>query len=127
MSYQEEIASLYKQAQELRIQGHPAESEILESKAAGILQEIRTRVERAPGDRSTATDLLYLAERDWAILGDHETVLGKIQRAIALREKQLGKEHPLTAEAIAKLAECHYLAGRFGEAETLYRRSVAIM
>ncbi len=34
--------------------------------------------------------------------------------------------YALTAQALAQLAEFHYLAGRFGEAESLYRRALSI-
>src|SRR5258706_113207 len=55
MEFQQEIEALYKQAQGLRAEGHSAESEILESKAAGILQELKNRVDQAPNDPSRPT------------------------------------------------------------------------
>jgi tetratricopeptide (TPR) repeat protein len=126
MDFQTELETLCREALELRTKGRLVESEILEAKAAGLLQNLQSRVEQTPEDPSSSAILLYLAEREWALQGDSQGVLAKLERARALREKRFGPDHGLTAEALAKLAEFHYLAGRFAEAEPLYRQSIAI-
>ncbi len=126
MDFQQELEALYEKAVELKTQGHLAESESLETKAAQILTTLKNRVEPSLNDPEAAAILLYLAERDWPILGDHGSVQAKLEQAVGLRKKELGMKHPLTAEALSKLAEFHYLAARYGEAEPLYRQAVAI-
>ena len=130
MQFQAELDGLYKKALELKTQGMQTVRlpTCLELKAAGILQKtFKNKAEQNPEDPATAAILLYLAEREWAILGDHEQVLSRIERALALREKSLGARHALTAEALAQLAEFHFLSGRFGEAEPLYQRALSFM
>ena len=126
MDFRRELETLYQRALEQKAQGHQAQAEDLEKKAAALLASLKIRAEQKPEDVSTADVLLYLAEREWAILGDHENVLAKINRALAIREKQYGPEHAQIAAAITQLAEFHFLAGRFGQAEPLYRRAVSI-
>jgi Tfp pilus assembly protein PilF len=48
------------------------------------------------------------------------------QRALAIREKALGADHPDTATSLNNLATLYYHQGRSGEAEPLYRRTLAI-
>jgi tetratricopeptide (TPR) repeat protein len=126
MDVQGELETLHQKSLELRALGRQAEADMVEQKAAGILQGLKDRAEQKPDDPSTAAILLYLAEREWAILGDHEQVLLRLEQALALREKSGGPNHLMTAEALAKLAEFHFLAGRFGKAEPLYRRALSI-
>ena len=48
------------------------------------------------------------------------------QRALAIREKAPGPEHPDTAESLNNLALLYRNQGRYGEAEPLYQRALAI-
>jgi tetratricopeptide (TPR) repeat protein len=48
------------------------------------------------------------------------------RRALAIREKALGPEHPDTAESLNNLASLLYEKGDYAEAEPLYRRALAI-
>ena len=48
------------------------------------------------------------------------------QRALAIREKTLGADHPKVATALGKLATLFDAEGRDEEAEQLYRRTLAI-
>ena len=50
-----------------------------------------------------------------------------IQRALAIREKVLGPEHPDVANSLHNLAGLYRVQGRYGEAETFYQRSLAIL
>jgi CHAT domain-containing protein/Tfp pilus assembly protein PilF len=48
------------------------------------------------------------------------------QRALAIKEKALGSDHPTVATALNDLAELYDEQGRYAEAEPLFRRSLAI-
>ena len=47
-------------------------------------------------------------------------------RALAIREKQLGAEHPDTATSLNNLAGLYQSQGKYPEAEPLYERALAI-
>src|SRR5258708_6076411 len=126
MDFKRELDALYRQATEHKSSGRVEEAEALEAKAAGILQELQEKAEKDPQSAETAAILLFFADREWSILGDHEKVQARLERAVALLENKLGPDHNLIAQALAKLAEFHFLASRFGEAEPLYRRAVRL-
>src|ERR1700674_2601472 len=48
------------------------------------------------------------------------------RRALGIREKVLGPDHPDAATALNGLAELYETEGRYAEAEALYRRSLGI-
>src|SRR5260370_773531 len=48
------------------------------------------------------------------------------KRALAIREKALGTNHPLVATSLNNLAELYRAQGRYAEAETLYQRALAV-
>jgi len=48
------------------------------------------------------------------------------ERALAIREAQLGAEHPDTASSLNNLASLYESMGRYREAEPLYKRALAI-
>ncbi len=48
------------------------------------------------------------------------------QRALAIREKALGPEHPNVATSLNNLAVLYHTQGRYTEAEPLYQRALAI-
>jgi tetratricopeptide (TPR) repeat protein len=126
MDLQHQYEALYREALDLKTKGRLVDAEAVEAKAAELLSELRSRADQNPEDPETATFLLFLAERDWAILGDHPEVQTKIERAISIRENRSGNHDAAVAEALAKLSEFHFIAGRWGEAEPLYRRAIAI-
>ncbi len=126
MNLENQLKSLYKKAIDLRSQGMLAESEQVELQAAAILQNMKTFIEQHPQEPESASLLLYLAEREWALNGDQPEVLAQMHGAIGLREKHLGLEHSETADALVKLAEIHYVSGRFETAEPLYARAIDI-
>ena len=47
-------------------------------------------------------------------------------RSLAIREKQLGENHPDVAQSLNNLASLYESQGKYEEAEPLYRRSLAI-
>ena len=48
------------------------------------------------------------------------------ERALALREKALGPEHPDVATSLNNLAELYEAQGQYARAEPLYQRALAI-
>jgi tetratricopeptide (TPR) repeat protein len=46
---------------------------------------------------------------------------------LKIREKALGPEHPAVAQVLQNLAKVYFQQHRYGEAEALYGRAVAIM
>ncbi len=48
------------------------------------------------------------------------------ERALAILEKSLGKDHPDVAQSLNNLAELYRAQGRFDEAEPMYERALAI-
>ena len=48
------------------------------------------------------------------------------KRALAIREKQLGPEHPDTATSLNNLAGLYHAQGKYEQAEPLYQRALAI-
>jgi CHAT domain-containing protein/Tfp pilus assembly protein PilF len=63
--------------------------------------------------------VLYLAQ------GNSIKAEPLIQRASAIREKVLGKEHPDFAESLAVLSQLYFTQGKYAEAELLLQRSLA--
>jgi tetratricopeptide (TPR) repeat protein len=49
------------------------------------------------------------------------------QRALAIREKQLGPEHPNTATSLNNLAGLYRRQGKYEQAEPLYQRALAVV
>ncbi|WP_322746046.1 DUF2225 domain-containing protein [Nostoc sp. LEGE 06077] len=58
--------------------------------------------------------------------GKYATATPLAERVLAIREKVLGKEHPLVANSLNNLAELYRLQGKYSQAEPLYFRALAI-
>jgi tetratricopeptide (TPR) repeat protein len=126
MDLHRQVEQLYQQALALKTKGRLPEADRVESEAASLLESLKQQVRENPDAPETAGTLLFLAEREWAIQGDNASVQAMIEQAIRIRESRLGPEDPTLAEALGALAEFHFLAGRWGEAEPLYRRAVVL-
>ncbi len=112
-------------AQQAATLTEPAEQTL--SQAAQLLADLEGEAVRAPESPSTASLLIFLADRLWNILGDDEDqVMARYRRALTVREKHFGPDHPETADIVARLAEIDYLRGAFAAAEPQYRRALAI-
>lgn len=59
-------------------------------------------------------------------LGRYADAQPALERALAIRRRELGEEHPAVAEAMNHLGWVHYRRGRYAEAERLYRQALAI-
>ena len=73
----------------------------------------------------TATTLDNLANL-YKNQGKDEEALPLYQRALAIREKALGPEHPETARTLNNLANLYSVQGKDEEALPLYQRALAI-
>ena len=60
-------------------------------------------------------------------MGRHEQALPLYQRALAIREKALGPDHPSTATSLNNLAGLYRAMGRHEQALPLFQRALAIM
>jgi tetratricopeptide (TPR) repeat protein len=47
------------------------------------------------------------------------------KRALAIREKALGPDHPDVAQSVNNLADLYSAQGRYADAEPLYKRALA--
>ncbi|QIR41386.1 tetratricopeptide repeat protein [Tolypothrix sp. PCC 7910] len=59
--------------------------------------------------------------------GKYSAAIPLAERALAIREKVLGKEHPNVAQSLNNLAELYRVQGSYAKAEPLYLRSLAIL
>ena len=59
--------------------------------------------------------------------GRHGEAIPLAQRALAIREKALGPDHPDTALSLNNLAELYRATGAYAKAEPLYQRALAII
>ena len=50
-----------------------------------------------------------------------------LQRALAIREQQLGPQHPDTAQSLNNLAGLYYMQGKYEQAEPFYQRALVIV
>src|SRR2546423_2636566 len=58
--------------------------------------------------------------------GKYAEAIALAQRALAIREKALGADHPDVATSLNNLALLYKNQGRYADAEPLYKRSLAI-
>ena len=58
--------------------------------------------------------------------GKYKDAISLAQKALAIREKVLGSEHPDVATSLNNLALLYQVQGNYSEAEPLYQRSLAI-
>jgi CHAT domain-containing protein/Tfp pilus assembly protein PilF len=58
--------------------------------------------------------------------GKYDAAIPLAERAIAIREKALGPEHPLVAASLNNLGGLYYEKADYARAEPLYRRALAI-
>ena len=56
----------------------------------------------------------------------YDEALPLAKRALELREKKLGKEHPSVGDALENLAYLYQQKGKYSEAESLYKRRLSI-
>ena len=88
----------------------------------------------APRGQASAAETGDLAEaaRLWAEAGrlheqgKYDDALPIALRALAIREKALGPEHPEVARSLNNVAELYWTKGDSARAEPLYQRALAI-
>lgn len=103
------------------------DSERLKQAAEDLAKRLGAAAESRPDDLSSAAWFLFEGDRWWPLVSDDdERVVRNFQRALAIRQRHLGPDHPEVADVIARLAEVHFLSGQFAEAEPLYRSALEI-
>ena len=60
-------------------------------------------------------------------MGDYAKAEPLYQRALKIREKALGPEHPETAASLNNLAQLYREMGDYAKAEPLYQRALKIL
>ncbi len=86
--------------------------------------ELRAAMDR-DRDLAEATSL-YNESLSLRLKGQYDQAIPLAERALALREKTLGAEHPDTANSLDALAMIYRNKGDYAHAEPLYRRALAI-
>ncbi|MBI4292201.1 MAG: CHAT domain-containing protein [Betaproteobacteria bacterium] len=81
-----------------------------------------------PGPAKTPDDPLQLAARAEELIarGQYQEAETLHYRVLAIHEKTLGIEHPITATSLSNLGNVLYLQGKFEEAEQVHRRTLRI-
>ena len=59
--------------------------------------------------------------------GQYQEAIPLAEEALAIRQEQLGENHPDVAIILLSLASLHHQQGRYGEAEPLYQQSLNIL
>jgi tetratricopeptide (TPR) repeat protein len=62
----------------------------------------------------------------YRVLGKYSEAEGLFKRALVIREKTLGADHPVVADTLNDLANVYLGQGKYSEAEGLYKRTLAI-
>ena len=86
-------------------------------------EELQAELRRQPCDRSARLSevaALYYNQ------GQYAKAEPLYQRALEIREKALGPEHPDVATSLNNLAELYRVRGQYAKAEPLYERALAI-
>ena len=78
----------------------------------------------ALSDVILAATLNNLAER-YKEEGRYADAEPLYKRALAIREKALGPDHPDVAQSLNNLADLYTAQGRYADAEPLYKRALA--
>jgi tetratricopeptide (TPR) repeat protein len=107
------LHALNKKLEELRQAGKFVE-------AIPLAQRVRARSPTTATLRHRSTALLYDNQGRYA---DAEPLY---KRALAIREKTLGPDHPDVAQSLNNLASLYDHQGRYADAEPLSKRSLAI-
>src|SRR5580658_3420397 len=76
--------------------------------------------------QSSAADELNQRVVELYQAGRYAEAIPLAQRALAIREKALGPNHPAVAQSLNILALLYDGQGRYAEAEPLYKRALAI-
>ncbi len=128
---------------EIRKQGQETVSQVAEM-AGNYRLVVQAKQKEAPTGRYEirVAELRAATEKDRALqearklstesvrlrrAGKDEEARPLAERALELREKALGPEHPDVAHSLNNLAILYHLKGDYAKAEPLYQRSLAIM
>ncbi|MBV8032127.1 MAG: tetratricopeptide repeat protein, partial [Betaproteobacteria bacterium] len=80
----------------------------------------------APGGKADDTARLVSLAQQALARGEYRQAETLHDQVLAIHEKTLGPESPVTANSMSNLAFVYTLQGRFADAEKLYRRALAV-
>jgi len=90
------------------------------------IQACAAQLEQQSTAQVEAAALFVQAGRYLRDRARYEQAAPLLQRALAIREQQLGPQHPDTATSLNNLAGLYQAQGKYAEAEPLYQRALAI-
>jgi eukaryotic-like serine/threonine-protein kinase len=102
--------------------GDPAETGGDEITARLLLERGLARAEALDGEPHVQAGMLEVIGRVYASLGRYEDAQGLLERALALREAQHGREHADVAVVLTGLADVLARRGRFDSAQSVLHR-----
>jgi tetratricopeptide (TPR) repeat protein len=83
-------------------------------------------VEKQGAETADLAEVLNTLAGVYHVLADYDTALKTYQRALDIRKKVFGPEHPAVAKTLDNLGDVHFSLGAYGEALRHYRRARAI-
>jgi serine/threonine-protein kinase len=92
-----------------------------------FLAEAPPRVSAALADPRVRADVLHvIGEAQW-FAGAQKDAIAPLTEALALREAELGREHPDTGRTLAVLGAAHAQIGEVRRGQVLLRRGIAVL
>jgi tetratricopeptide (TPR) repeat protein len=90
------------------------------------IQAVAVQLEQQGTAQVEAAALFIQAGRYLRDRARYDQAAPLVQRALAIREQQLGPQHPDTAQSLNSLALLYQGQGKYAEAEPLYQRALAV-
>ncbi len=105
---------------ELPENGSPLECQHYMSFAENIIKKVNM------GDGLEQVEIINALAYLLQYMAEYEKARGLCRKALAIRERVLGEEHPDTAASYNNLAGVYASQGEYGKAEVLYKKALAI-
>jgi len=93
----------------------------------GRVLDLQGKFSETAGAAASA-DATQLSARAQELIdrGQYQEAESLHYRVVAIHERTLGKEHPITATSLSNLGNVLYLQGKFKQAEAVHRRALAV-
>ena len=94
--------------------------------SGGFAQQAQNRPE--PPEAPELAEARQLSQRVVALAAEkkYDEAIPLARRAVEIREKRLGRDHPLVGDALENLAYLYQVKGKYSQAESLYKRRLSI-
>jgi serine/threonine protein kinase/Tfp pilus assembly protein PilF len=93
--------------------------------ASARIDEAGTPTGRFAGRPIEEASIRIALGNTYRLLGEYGAAEPHLEQAVAIRQRELGWDHPETLAAANELGDLYSLQGRFEDAEPLYRESIA--